>query len=203
MKRLFALAAMLPTAVLAQESDSVSYSYFDFNYLGTSWDNATTNLDGNGYSGRFSIAIRDHMFIFGSYEAWEFDDVDGGSTAKSIGIGSDWALGDKFSFYGALGLADLDLDAGTGNVEDNAALLTGGIRWAIGNGFELRAAGEYAELSDTGTGDTSIVIGGDIFLTDVVALTIEWVENEEDTSTYLLGVRFYPSRDSFSYRRRR
>lgn len=203
MKRIIALAALLPASAFAQEVERISYDHFDFNYLGTSWDEGALNLDGNGYTGRFSVEMREHMFIFGEYESWEFDNLDAGSTSKSLGIGSNWDIGEKWSLWGAVGVTSLDLNVGAGNLDDEAGLVAGGARWAVGEGFELRFGAEYAELTDTGIGDSTVSIGGDIYLTDVVALTIEVTENEDDVTNYLIGLRFYHMKDSSGYRQRR
>ena len=77
MKRAIALALLLPTAALAQEGNEVSYDYFDFNYFRTDWDVGTSETDGSGWAGRFSVGIRDHVYLTGGYRAWEPDGVEG------------------------------------------------------------------------------------------------------------------------------
>ena len=77
MKRIFALALLLPAASMAQE-DNVSYNYFDIDYFRTDWDFGDTETAGEGWMGRFSVGIRNHVYIAGEYRAWEFDETEPG-----------------------------------------------------------------------------------------------------------------------------
>jgi hypothetical protein len=204
MKRLLALAVFAPAFAFAQDNSDVSYDYFDLDYVGSSWDVGAADLDASGLGGKFSIDIRDQFFLFGGYHEWEFDGLgDAGSVEKTIGAGKAFEFGERWSIYGGLGIRLLDLDVGLGNLEDEGALAIGGARLRFGEYFEVRAGAEYADIGDTGLGETSISIGGDLHLTDVVALAIELSENEEEVSTLTIGVRFYPSNDSSSLRQRR
>jgi Outer membrane protein beta-barrel domain len=204
MKRLIALALVVPAAALAQESNGISYGYFDVGYLGSNWDFGTTDSDANGITGRFSIDIRDEFFVFGGYQAWDFDDIAaGGSVSKTIGLGKAFAIGNRWSVYGRGGITALDLDTGLGNVEDEGVLLEGGARIRFGEMYEVRGALEYADVGDTGVGEGTFRIGADLHLTDVVALSIELSENEESISAFTVGLRFYPGRDSSALRKRR
>jgi hypothetical protein len=203
MKRLLALAVFAPTFALAQESDPVSYDYFDFEYIGSNWDVGAADFDASGVGGKFSIDIRDQFFIFGDYQTWEFDDLDAGSVSKTFGLGKAFDIAENWSIYGSLGFRILDLDVGLGNVEDEGAVVAGGARWRFADGFELRFGAEYADVGDTGIGESSAHVGADFHLTDVVALTVELNENEEEVTTWKFGVRFYPSNDSSSLRQRR
>ena len=203
MKRLLPLAILLPAPLLAQESPETSYNWFDINYLGTSWDIGPADVDGNGYIGRFSVELREHLFLTGEYAAWDLDSAASGSTSTSIGIGSNWDLKPKWSVFGVAGVRSLDLDIGLGNVEEETGYLAGGVRWQVANGFELRFMGDYADLSPARSGETSITVGGDIYLTDVVTLSIELNENDDETTTMLFGFRFYHDRESSNLRQRR
>lgn len=203
MKRFIALACLLPMPLMAQEVGETSYDYFDVNYIGMTWPvPAAPDLDGNGFEGRFSVEIRDHLFFNGEYSAWDFDGLDGGSTSSGLGIGSNWDIG-RFSVFGVAGYRSLDLDLGAGNMEEETVYLSGGLRWQVARGFELRASADYADLSPARTGETSVTVGGDIYLTDVISIAIELNENDDDVTTALVGLRFYPTKDSSRLRKRR
>jgi hypothetical protein len=204
MKRLFALAVFVPTFALAQETDPVSYDYFDLDYVGSNWDVGGADVDSSGVGGTFSIDIRDQFFIFGDYQTWEFDDFgDAGSTSKTLGLGKAFDIAERWSIYGSLGFRMLDLDVGLGNVEDEGGVVAGGARWRFADGFELRFGAEYADVGDTGIGEASFHVGADLHLTDVIALTVGLNENEEEITTWKIGVRFYPTKDSSRLRQRR
>jgi len=204
MKRLLALTLLAPAFALAQPSNGVSYDYFDFDYMGSTWDFAGGDMDASGIGGKFSIDFRDQFFIFGDYHTWEFDDLgDVGSVSKTLGLGKAFNFGERWSVFGAAGFRMLDLDVGLGNVEDEGGVVAGGARIRFGDTFELRFGAEYADVADTGIGETTATVGGDLHLTDVVALTVEFAENDEEISTWTIGVRFYPGNDSSALRQRR
>jgi hypothetical protein len=122
MKRLFALAVFVPTFALAQETDPVSYDYFDLDYVGSNWDVGGADVDSSGVGGTFSIDIRDQFFIFGDYQTWEFDDFgDAGSTSKTLGLGKAFDIAERWSIYGSLGFRMLDLDVGLATSRTRAA----------------------------------------------------------------------------------
>lgn len=205
MKRIIALAMVLPSLALAQDNE-VSYDYFDIDYFRTDIDLGTDEVDGTGWAGRFSVDIRDRVYISGEYRAWEFDGVDGGSTYKRLGFGVHGALGERFSLYGEAGFKSLDLDLGTGNMEDDPGYIGGGARWYVGDGFELRAGAEWAESgkgTPPGVGETAITFGGDVYMTDVAALTFEVTEDDENSTTFTMGLRFYHKKDGTTLRQSR
>jgi hypothetical protein len=205
MKRIIALAALLPAAALAQEPN-VSYDYFDFSYFRTDWDAGVLEVDGSGWAGRFSVGIRDHLFVGGEYRSWDPDGVDGRSTFKRIGIGAHWEAGENWSFFGEAGFKSIDLDLGGGNMEDDPGYVGGGARWYVTDGYELRFSAEYSEERKgtlPGYGEVSVLFGGDIYLTDVATLSLEVQENDDNTTTFLLGMRFYHKKDTSDFRQRR
>jgi hypothetical protein len=203
MKRIIALSLLLPTTLLAQEPGSTSYDWFDVNYLATNWDFGAVDVDGNGYSGRFSVALREHLFMTGDYSSWDFDDISGGSTSTTLGLGTNWDLSDRFSVYGAAGFRSIDLDLGAGNLEEETGFIAGGVRWQVANGYELRFGADYADLSPVRANEASVTIGGDIFITDTLALSLELNEHDDDETTFLIGIRFYHRNEASSLRQRR
>jgi len=206
MKRLIGLVMVLPSMALAQEANEISYSYFDFDYFRTDWDAGSTELDGTGWAGRFSVDIRDHVYLTGEYRSWEPDGIPDRSTYKRIGFGVHGDVGERWSIFGEAGFTTLDLDLGFGNVEDDPAYFAGGARWYVADGYELRLSADFSEAgrgTPLGRGESSITFGGDIYVTDAVAFTIEVNENDDNTTSMLLGLRFYYKKDRSAVRRRR
>jgi hypothetical protein len=208
MKRMIALAALLPTVALAQDNSEISYDYFDFNYFRTDWDAGSTpeEIDGSGYAGRFSVGIRNHVFVGGEYRTWDPNEVEGRSTFKRIGIGAHWDVGTRWSVFGEVGFKSIDLDLGSGNMEDDPGYFGGGARWYMAEGYELRVGAEVSEERKgtlPGYGQVSVTIGGDIYLTNVATLSIEVNENDDNTTSFILGMRFYHKKDTDGFRQRR
>jgi hypothetical protein len=209
MKRLLALALFAPAVTLAQEND-VSYDYFDFNYLASTWDLPGPGEDSSGYGGKFSIDFNDLYFIFGDYHAWEMDDPiagDPGSVAKSIGLGKAFKFGERWSVYGGVGFRTLDLDVGTGNMDEEGGLVMGGARARFADTFEFRVGAEYADVVTSAMsgliGESSVIVGMDLHMTDVVAITMDLKENDESVTSLTVGVRFYPTKETDQLRQRR
>src|SRR5690606_37924758 len=121
------------------------------------------------------------------------DDVDGDAARKLFGIGTHWDLTQKLSVFGRLAYTDVDLDLGAGNFGDDGATVSGGVRYMIGDGWEVRGGADYVSLDDGGS-DTFFTIGGNFFITDVVALSLDF-EERDDTTTALVGLRFYWDND--------
>jgi hypothetical protein len=209
MKRLLALALFAPAAALAQGENEVSYDYFDFDYLMSTYDVGPTDEDASGYGGKFSIDFASRYFMFGDYHAWEMDDIPGdpGSVAKTIGLGKAGKFGQRWSLYGGLGFRSLDLDIGTGNMQEEGAVVIGGARIRFADAFEVRVGAEYADVVTSAMsgiiGEASVTGGFDLHMTDVAAITFEIKENEESVSSWSVGIRFYPTKDTKQLRQRR
>jgi len=206
MKRIIALVMLSPSVALAQEANEISYDFFDFDYFRTDWDAGSTEIAGTGWAGRFSVGIRDHVYLGGEYRAWEHDGVSGGSTYKRLGFGVHGDVGEKWSLFGEVGFTSLDLDLGAGNIEDDPGYISGGARWMVADGYELRISADFSEAgkgTPIGRGESSITFGGDIYMTDTAAISLEFNENDDNTTSFLLGLRFYHKKDTSGLRKRR
>jgi len=206
MKRIIALVILLPSVALAQDANEISYDYFDFDYLRTDWDAGSTEIAGTGWGGRFNVGIRDHVYMGGEYRSWEHDGVAGRSAYKRLGFGVHRNLGQKWSVFGEAGFTSLDLDLGAGNVEDDPGYIAGGARWNVADGYELRVSAAFSEKgkgTPLGRGESSVTFGGDIYVADAAAFTFEVNENDDNTTTFMLGLRFYYKKDSSDLRQRR
>jgi hypothetical protein len=205
MKRIIALAMLLPAVTMAQE-DNVSFNYFDIDYFRTDLDLGDTEHAGAGWGGRFSVAIRNHVFVAGEYRAWDFDETENGSTYKRFGFGVHGLIGENWGLYGEAGFKSLDLDLGTGNIDDDPGYVGGGVRWYAADGYELRMAAEFAPSgkgTPPGVGETTLSFGGDVYVTDAAALTFDLMEDDENTTTFMMGLRFFPKKDTSGLRQYR
>ena len=205
MKRIIALVMLLPSVALTQESSEISYDYFDFDYFRTDWDAGTTEINGTGWAGRFSVGIRDHVYVGGEYRSWDPDGVSGRSTYKRLGFGVQGAVSESVGIFGEAGFTSLDLDLGAGNIEDDPAYLAGGVRWTVSEGYELRLSAAFTEAgkgTPLGRGETSLTIGGDIMITDSAAISIEVTENDDNTTSFMLGLRIFPKKEASAIRQR-
>jgi hypothetical protein len=202
MKRIGVLPLLLlPALAFAQSNvEEISYHYLDLGLLEADIDAAGADLEGSGLGFEYSVDVRDHVHLFGAYQSFEIDDVEEGDAAsKLFGIGTHWDLTQKLSVFGRLAYTDVDLDLGTGNFGDDGATVSGGVRYMFGDGWEVRGGADYVSLDDGGS-DTFFTIGGNFFITDVVALSLD-LDDRDDTTTALLGLRFYWDNDAGPRRR--
>jgi len=206
MKRIIACAFLLPVVAMGQEASQISYDYFDFDYARTDWDLGSDEIAGSGWGGRLSVGIRDHVYVGADYRTWDADGAVGGSTFKKLGFGVHGELNDNWSLFGEVGFKSQDIDVGGGNIEDDPGYIAGGARWAIAEGYELRFSADFYEGgkgTPAGVGESSVTFGGDIYLTEAVALLFELNENDDNTTTFMVGMRFYHKKDSSNLRRSR
>ena len=206
MKRIIALAILLPPVALAQESNEISYDYFDFSYFRTDWDAGALEVDGSGWGGRVSVGIRDHVYLGAGYRSWDPNGIDGRSTFKNLGFGVHGAIGERWSLFGEVGFRSIDLDLGAGNVQDDPGYIGAGARWYVADGYELRISADYQNQgrgTPRGSGESSVTFGGDIYMTDSIAISIEVNENDDNTTSFLIGMRFYHRKDTSALRQRR
>ncbi len=206
MKRLMMLAILLPVSAMAQPVvDEVDYHYLEIGYLLTERDVPGGDIDGRG-PGRFSYSfpIRRFLHLYTSVDAVNYKDIavdtDGKARSKTFGLGTHYNINPRVSVYGRFAYTDLDLNLGAGTVSDDGALVSAGVRYIPAAGYEIRAAGTYRSLDSAGS-DTTFTVGGDIHLTDVVALTVD-LNLGDDENAVFVGGRFYFGSDGRTTRRR-
>lgn len=203
MIRMLALPVLLALPLVATaQPDQINYQYLEIAYDRTEYDVAVGDLESTGFGIEGFMPIRDHIHLFAGYGAFEFDDVDNAdSTQKIFGVGTNFPFfEEKLSVYGRLGFLDRDVDSGFGNFEDDGILVMAGVRYMPVPGWEIRGGVDYVDLDLAGS-DTAATIASDLFVTDVVALTLK-LQSGDDADTITLGARFYfgnePSPASFS-----
>jgi hypothetical protein len=195
MKRLIMLAVLLPMSAMAQPVvDEVDYHYLEMGYLFTDRDVPGGDADGRG-PGRFeySFPIRNHLHLFAGTEAVTYKDIppdtSGKSRSKTFGFGTHFNLTSSLSVYGRFAYTDLDLNLGAGTVSDDGAVVSGGVRYMPAPGYEIRGGASYRNLDKAGS-DTRVFVGGDIFLTDIIAITLD-LNVGDDENLLFVGGRFY------------
>jgi opacity protein-like surface antigen len=196
MKRLLALPILLALPlVAAAQPDEIQYLYVDLSYGTSDTDLPGGSVDADGLSLEVSVPVRDSLYLVGGISASELeDDADASSTERYFGLGAHYDFSSTLSVYGQAGFIDLDLDVGAGNLEDDGLFVSGGVRYMPSAGWEVRGGVDYVDL-DVVDSDTSVFVATDLFLTDVVTLTLR-LSGNDDTTQINLGGRFYFGNDS-------
>lgn len=203
MKRAFlAVASLLPFAAPAQEE--LSFDYVDVGLIRADVIDPDTDerTEFSGFGLRGSVELREHVHLFGSYSSIADDDAPGidiDSSEITAGVGVHWTFREgRFGVYGRLGVIKASIHEATlGDDDDDGVYAAVGARFIPARGFEIRAGLEHFDLDfgDPERGsETSPMIAGDIYLTDVVALTLQYVEHD-DADQFTFGVRFAPQRE--------
>lgn len=183
---------LAPALAFAQSNeDQVSYRYLALGLTDVSYDVPGPNVKGSGLGLEYSTDAREHVHLFAAYDVFDLKDVgnDANGDRRAFGVGTQFSLTDRLSVYGRFGYLDTDVDLGNGNVDDSGGLVVGGLRYALGKGWEVRGSAEYVSLDKAGS-DSYFTIGGDMFMTDAVALSLD-AADRDGSRTIMLGVRFY------------
>jgi hypothetical protein len=186
MRNAMILASMAAMGLCAQAlaKDEISYSYLEAGYI----SGESGGIDGDGLNAFGSLAFAENAHLFGSFSDQEFDnDVE--TQFFQLGAGLNWTLGQKVDLLTRLSYVDLDIDLpGGGSASDDGYALGFGLRTLLNPQFELSTGYTYTDL-DLGGENTQINLGGRYYLNDQVALGLDLLQDDSD-STYILGARY-------------
>ncbi|HKR34652.1 MAG TPA: outer membrane beta-barrel protein [Steroidobacteraceae bacterium] len=174
-----ALAALaLP---LASHADVMDYSYAELGYVDADFDADAfdTDVDGDGFALRGSLAVNPNFFVFAGYQDLDFDfDVD--ASVLEVGGGGHWPLSDKIDIIGKLGIVKAEVDVGRFNDDDDGFLLGARVRGVVAPKFELEGGFDYRDL-DIGD-ETTIVLEGRYFFIDQLAGGVSVAIGDDNTA---------------------
>jgi hypothetical protein len=182
-----ALGACIP----ALAANDFSYSYVEAGYINT--ENNGGNGDGLNLFG--TLAFLDELHGFASYSTQSFDnnvDVD----FFQAGIGLNMPVRPKLDFIGRISFVTVDVKGPGFRVDDNGYALNASLRTRVLGELELSAGFNYQDL-DQGGEDTSINLGARYYLNPNIALGLDILQNNGDT-TAIIGARY----DLWQYMRR-
>ncbi len=197
MRKITVLALLLaPCLAFAQAgSKDVSYHYLQLGLQNVNYDVPGPNIKGTGLSLDYSVEARPHVNLFALYDAFDFKDAgDTDGQRRGFGVGAHFSPTERFSIFGRFGYLNTDVDLGSGNVDRTGGLVGAGVRYMIGNGWEIRGGAEYADL-DNGGSSTYYDLGGDMYMTDAIALSLDAADRDGSTAI-TLGLRFYFDKQS-------
>jgi hypothetical protein len=132
----------------------------------------------------FSIALA-LFFVFG-----EYSDQSGGGldlTSYAVGFGGRYGVAENVDVVGRIGWAQVEVDSGPFNADDDAYLIDLGLRGRIGDAVELEGGARYTDFSDGGD-STGLFVGVRFHFNATWALGAEY-QDGDDTSTILAYVR--------------
>lgn len=189
MKRMLVLPLILgPALAAAQEQPAaeIDYGYFEISYFDVSADvdvgGQIVESDGDGFWLDGSIELRDHIHAFVTYRNAKYDDApEDNIGTRWGGLGTHWQVGSRLSVFGRLGFVN-----GEG---DDGYYASAGVRYVPADGWEIRGGVRQFGWDDTEDA-TGGFIAGDLWLTDVAALTFNF-ESVEDSDLIAVGMRFY------------
>jgi len=178
------LAAAVPGAALAADSQGHSYSDFEISWVDLSLD-GVANVDGDGFeiAGAYDF---DKVYIFGKWQDQSFDfGIDG--TALEFGAGLHKELNPKVDFVGTLSYLDQEVKLGGFSADDNGLGIGAGVRSRLADSFELDAVLRYVNF-DEGGSDTGVVLTGRYYFNKTMAVTFG-TDMTDDVDTLRVGFR--------------
>ena len=207
-KPIFALAGLLvlPLGVLADDIDEdeeyednyrpFSYTFVEGAYAHAELDGSDGDddfdEDGDGYKVAASLALTDHIFLFGDYADISFDSPLDDATRWGGGLGLNIPLGVlPIDVVLKGGYADFELDTDVGiEFEDEGFMAGAGLRIGLGDFVEIQGGATYYDV-DSPFEDTVFDAAARFYITDALALKggVEFDE-DFDTPIYLVGLRF-------------
>lgn len=185
---LLATGALLASAPLASQADSLGYSYWQLGYLSADVDGLSDTMD--GWALGLSYEVTERIFISAGY-------ADIGATAAgfdideqdlSLGVGYAYPITPNNDLIGRVGYARAEVEIESfGSASDDGYSLGVGWRGRPLDAIELEAAVNYIDLSDAGD-TTTYGVGALWYFTPQVALAVAG-NFSDDVNSYLIGVR--------------
>ena len=192
MNKQLALALVLATAPLAATAGELSYSHVEAGY-------AHLDLEGeeaDGFQLRGSVAVAEHVYLFGGYGKVEGKDYDVELEESQAGVGLRSPTGERADFIFELGQVRhaVEVDGALGSASEtiNGGRLSVGLRGLLADRLEGWIKTSYNDGGDF-DGSFSAVLGAHFSFNPTWGLIAE-VESGElvedaDTVKGLLGVR--------------
>ncbi len=188
MMRLYAALAVIALPAVA---DAEGFG-FDYDFVEIGYSNVEirrTIFDGDGFSVGGSLSIADSWFVFGGYQAAEFDlNID--RTSYGAGVGYYYSVNESLDLVTSASWQYVELEEPSfGSLDDSGIGLAVGFRMAASRAIEFNAGLEYVDVLDSGD-NTSLTLRGLYNFNKAFTMGISgsWNDDEE---TYTLGARLY------------
>ena len=153
-KWLLALVAVLAVAGTVSAQESPKWGYVEAGFIDFDPDEGVSD-DGFFAGASFPIFKMFHLLA-------EYDQV-GDYSFCNAGVGVHGMLGDKADLFAEATWQDIEVDTDGGSVSDDGYEVAGGIRWMLGDRFEVKGTVNYVDFSDGGD-DTTFEGEGVFFL---------------------------------------
>src|SRR5690606_34637663 len=114
---------LLPIAAAAQETaPALDYTFVEVSYLNSELDAGPLDVDGDGLGLEGSLALTDSVYVFGTYESYDYDF---GVDATSYVLGGGYRLGlqPELDLVADLGWVHADVDGPFSGDDDNGVQL--------------------------------------------------------------------------------
>ena len=183
-----ALAAAVSTGFSSTLSASdVDYTYGELRYI---FDGEIDDFDLDGFRFGGSFRLTQDIYLFGSYDDAEADDVNVDITVLKFGAGYIYPINPTWDANFALAIARAEFD-GTGTGDDESGVeITGGVRGKFKPEIEVRAELNYTTVEMVDDSYAYLSLGGDYYFTPNVSAGLE-LDLGGDYETLTLGARYH------------
>ncbi len=150
------LFALISSAAIAQESPTLTHSYFDLGYERVFYSGALGAAleDANGFNLELSAAPTEHFFLLGEYHFASPDTVIGNDSVNTqdlrLGLGLNTLLGGVADIYFQTGTRYLELPAASdwNRLDEWGFYFEPGVRVAIIPSWEVYVSGDYTRIDE-------------------------------------------------------
>lgn len=139
-KCLLAIFAFLVASGTAYAQQSPQWAYIEGGFIDFNPDSGSS--DNGGFIGG-SFPIFNNFHVIGEYDAV------GDWSLWNAGFGWHGLLGDPLDLFAEVTWRDIEFDDNDDDFSDNGAQYAAGIRWVLGQRFELKGTAAWADLDDS------------------------------------------------------
>ena len=153
--RLLAILGVVLAAGTVSAQEAPRWGYVEAGLIDFDPDDGVSD-DGLFAGVSFSVLRMFHLIA-------EYDDV-GDYAFWNAGVGWHGLLPEQADLFAEIAWQDIEVDTGAGDVSDDGYRLAGGVRWMLGDRFELK--GTVARVDFDAGSDTTFEAEGLFFLLD-------------------------------------
>jgi hypothetical protein len=168
-------------------ASDVDYTYGEIRYI---FDGEVADYDMDGFRLGGSYRLTQDIYLFGSYDDTEVDDVDADVTYLKLGAGYIYPIDQTWDANFALAFARDETSGKSVKDDDDSGIeLTAGVRGMVKPEIEVRAELNYTTVEIDDDSYAYLTRGGDYYFTPNISAGLE-VDLGGDYKTMTIGARY-------------
>ncbi len=182
-----ALAAAISSGFSSTLSASdVDYTYGEFRYI---FDGEIADYDLDGFRFGGSFRLTQDIYLFGSYDDAEADDIDVDVSVLKFGAGYIYPIDPTWDANFSLAFSRAESDGRNADDDESGIELTAGVRGKVKPEIEVRAELNYTTVEVDDDSYAYLTLGGDYYFTPNISAGLE-LDLGGDYETMTIGARY-------------